>query len=101
MTAKIDAKATWPVGAYLIVSVCGAFVMSMPGLDCIPARPLMIQAVTFLVMMWSRLAWAVWNKEGRESYSLYITLMIILPFVMRFLGDMLLPVYDLIVRLKG
>lgn len=98
MTNEKGGKATWPIGKYLFVSICGAFIMSTPGLDRIPARTLLIQTAVFLVMMWSRLAWAIWKKEDRECYALYITLMIILPFVVHPLAGGLVAVHDFIVR---
>lgn len=98
MIEKTESKTTWPIGAFLIVSVCGAIVMSMPGLDLVPASHLLIQAAVFLVLMWGRLAWALLKHEDRGSSRLYIALMIILPFVVRPLGDVLLTVYDLCTR---
>ncbi len=98
MTEKKNGKATWPIGIYLIVSVYGAFVMAMPGLDLIPPRPLLIQAAVFLFLMWCRLVWAIWKSEDRSSSTLYIALMIILPFIMRPIGDVMLSVHDCFVR---
>ncbi len=94
----IENNSGWPIGIYLIVSVCSAFIVSSPALDGVPPNPHIVQTAAYLCLVWGRLTWAVIRKEKRESSRFYIGLMIIVPILLCPLSHMLLPVYDCLTR---
>ncbi len=98
-TMRNNESTSWPTGIYLTVSLIVAMLMALfTPLNGVPGKYYAIQAGVFLLLMWGRLAWALFRRKQKNHCWFYMVLMIVLPFLLPLLSDVMLPLYKHLAR---